>query len=85
MEKSSNKKLNLPLKPGKADCLKRAHLMVIVLSWKESYSDPMLFEKSNDAELLHAQLIPFVGTIRPYIFSLLPLMEGRELKSIQHL
>lgn len=80
MEKSSNKKLNLPLKPGKADCL-----MVIVLSWKESYSDPMLFEKSNDAELLHAQLIPFVGTIRPYIFSLLPLMEGRELKSIQHL
>lgn len=54
--------------------------MVTVLSWKQSYS--MSFEKANEAELLHTQLIPFIGTVCPSIFTVLLLMEGRELKSV---
>lgn len=36
MEKSNKKKQNLPVNPRKADCLKKAHFRVIVISWKEA-------------------------------------------------
>lgn len=42
MEKSNKKQQNLPVNPRKADCLKRAHFRVIVISWKEALQKELL-------------------------------------------